>query len=112
MSKMNSAEKFFIEKISEGYEIINKEFTESQVFILFSSSQTENKTIYKEVKRALDAVYIKEIKNDESIKEKYSKYAVKIYKGRETMLRETVINWYTNNSLVNIFDSIKSIFNS
>lgn len=110
MSKINSAEKFYIEKISEGFELINKDLTHDKVLHLLSSSLSEETATYKEVKRALDAIYIKEVKDNSPIKEKYSEYAVKLYKGRETLLRDTVIAWYSDNSMPSILDSIKGLF--
>lgn len=112
MSKMNSAEKFYIEKISEGYEIINKEFTHEKILALLISSLDIDEGFNKEIKRALDAIYIRESKdeNKEAIQEKYKDYAVKLYKGRETFLREAVINWYASDSMPSIIDSIKGMF--
>lgn len=112
MSKMNSAEKFYIEKISEGYELINKEFTDSKILSLFSALLNADESFNKEIKRALDAIYIKESKGEHKavIQDKYRLYAVKLYKGRETFLRESVVNWYSSNSMPNMLDSIKGLF--
>ncbi|KMT22910.1 hypothetical protein [Clostridium cylindrosporum] len=112
MSKINSAEKFYIEKISEGFEMINREFTHEKLLILLSSSLKEDGSIHREIKRALDAIYIKETKGDEAqpIKDKYKSHALKLYKGRETLLRDTVIEWYSSSSMPSIIDSIRGIF--
>lgn len=66
--------------------------------------------MYKEIKRALDAIYIRDVKDDEGIKEKYTSYAVKLYKGRDTYLRDGVIKWYSSSSMPSIIDSLKGLF--
>ncbi|MEG0371332.1 MAG: hypothetical protein RR645_03460 [Clostridium sp.] len=111
MSKITSAEKYYIEKVNEGYELINKNFTGDDIRCLLGSSLSTDSKVLKELKRALDAVYIRDIKQmaDEA-KSTYKSYAIKIYKGRETLLRDVVIGWYSSPAMPSIMDSIKGMF--
>lgn len=106
MGKINSAEKFYIEKISKGFNINKKELTKNKIEIMFSSTLEENKELYRDIKNALDVTYISDVKTNENLKEKYSSNLIKIYKGRETFLRDSIIKWYSDNSI----PSIKNIY--
>lgn len=104
MAKINSSEKFYIEKISQGLIILRKELNQHKLEKLLSSSLEEDKQLNKDIKEALDIIYISETKDNEALKMKYKNNLIKIYKGRETFLRDIVIKWYSNSKL-----SIKNI---
>ncbi|MEF9952932.1 MAG: hypothetical protein RR840_02190 [Clostridium sp.] len=112
MSKITSAEKYYIDKINRGFEGINKDFTQEKILMLLGSPMNGDEKFLREVKRALDAVYIKELKGDskDGIMTKYKANAIKLYKGRETLLRDLVIEWYSSSTMPSILDSIKIFF--
>lgn len=112
MGKITSSEKYFIDKINRGYEAINKDFTQDKILILLGSPMNGNDRLEKEIRRALDAIYIKELNGDsrEGIMTRYKANAIKLYKGRETLLRDVVIDWYSSSSMPSIIDSLRGLF--
>ncbi|MEG0568308.1 MAG: hypothetical protein RR898_08665 [Clostridium sp.] len=112
MGKITSAEKYFIDKINRGFETINRDFTQEKILTLLGSPMQGDDKFQREIRRALDAIYIKELNGDsrDRTMARYKTNAIKLYKGRETLLRDLVIDWYSSSSMPNILDSIKTLF--
>lgn len=99
MGKINSSEKFYIQKISQGLNILKKELNQHKLEKILSSSLEEDKQLNKDIKEALDIIYISETKDNKTLKMKYKDNLIKIYKGRETFLKYSIIKWYSTSKL-------------
>ncbi|EYE89859.1 hypothetical protein Q428_00170 [Fervidicella metallireducens AeB] len=116
MAKINSCEKFFLGKIAEGLEIMSQKFTKEDIELLLSSKPEFSENIVLKFKNSLDFAYKNDLKqykdkltevNPEPL---WENNIVKLYKGRDNVLRDLVIQWYISYQKPGIFSLVKSVF--
>lgn len=105
MSKLSTSEHFFIEKISEGMELKGKPITIDDIQALLSNGLHCKASFKAEIIAALNAAFT-DI-DEENVK----KLCEKLYAGRETLLRDLVIEWYKkSHAPKGWLDKLKSLF--
>lgn len=119
MSKISTPEKFFIGRILYGLEQTGNRIEQEDIEILLSQRLDIEDEFKEKIKNALIFSYCDDVEKfkkkiitldpksmwDESLK--------KLYKGRETVLRDLVVDWYLSyfDKKENSFlDKIKSLF--
>lgn len=105
MSRISSCERFFISKIGLGFEGIGKEISQHDVECLLGDGIKRDAEFIEAIKNALSYSYSSD--PSESIWEEYIK---KLYKGRETLLRDVVVEWYAKLCKPGFWDIVKGMF--
>jgi hypothetical protein len=116
MSKMSSYEKFFIGRIAWGLESLGYSISQEDIEILLSSRLNPDDEFVKKIKSALSSAYSKDV---DSFKRKlvsmdpselWEESIIKLYKGRETLLRDVAVEWYSKYTRPGFWETIKSLF--
>lgn len=116
MSKISSCEKFFIGRIALGLENMGEAINQKHIERLLSESLEGDREFMDKIKSALTSAYSKDI-ND--FKKKlvavdplplWYGSVIKLSKGRETLLRDIVIEWYSKYTKPGFWNIIKGLF--
>jgi hypothetical protein len=116
LSKLSSCEKFFIEKIALGLEDVGDNIGQGDIENLLGNGINRDDGFVKRIKSALNSSYSKELDSFKSQtisvdpSSVWEESVIKIYKGRETLLRDIVIEWYSKYNKPGFFDFLKSLF--
>ncbi|GIW48743.1 MAG: hypothetical protein KatS3mg079_219 [Caloramator sp.] len=119
MSKLSTPEKFFIGRILYGLEQTGNKIEQEDIELLLSQ-RLEIEDVFKEkIKNALIFSYCDDIdKFNRKIvtldpKSMWDESLKKLYKGRETVLRDLVVDWYSsyfNKKENSLLEKLKSFF--
>lgn len=105
MSKISTYEKFFIGVIAEGLEESGDEITQGDIELLLSECIVREEGFSQKIKNALAEAHPENI--DASV---WDEYIVKLYKGRETILRDLVIEWCASYRKPGFWERVRSLF--
>jgi hypothetical protein len=116
LGKLASCEKFFLNKIAFGFEIDGYSLGQSDIEILFGGGVKREEEFVKRIKNSLTLSYSSELDgfkcgtsaSDPSVV--WEEQVIKLYKGRETLLRDIVVEWYSRHTRPGFLDIIKNIF--
>jgi hypothetical protein len=116
LSKLSSCEKFFIEKIAIGLEDVEYSIGQGDIESLLGNGLNRDDQFVKRIKSALNSSHSRDLDNfknqivtlDPSTV--WEESIIKLYKGRETLLRDIVVEWYSKYTKPGFFDFLKSLF--
>jgi hypothetical protein len=116
MSKLATYERFFIGKIALGLENSRDSICQEDIQSLLSESLHGEKDFVQRIKNALSNIYSKELSDfkagslSKDPEKTWEEDVIKLYKGRETLLRDIVIEWYSNYRKPGFWDWVKELF--
>jgi hypothetical protein len=116
VSKLSACEKFFINKIAFGLQIDGYSLGQSDIEALLGSGIKRDDEVVKRIKSSLALAHSNEIDEfkdgnlDTDPSVVWEENVIKIYKGRETLLRDVIVEWYTKHTRPGFLDIIKNIF--
>lgn len=116
MSKISSCEKFFIGRIALGLKNQGWDITQKDIETLLSEGLDRDEEFVLRIKNALVGAYSADL---EDFKHKivttdpssiWDESVIKLYKGRETVMRDIVLEWYSKYKKPSFWESIKKMF--
>jgi hypothetical protein len=116
MSKIPTYERFFMGRIALGLEGSGYHITQEDIELLLSERIEEDIDFSLKIKNALTSSYSKDL---EDFKKKlvtsdpssaWEESVIKLYKGRETVLRDIVVEWYSAYKKPGFWDLVKGLF--
>lgn len=116
MSRITSYEKFFIGRIALGLDYLGGCMEKDDLEKLLSQSLTCDVEFKEKIKNALKWSFDDDVKkfNKKIVIQDPSEFwdetFIKLYKGRETLLRDIIIEWYPIENKPTLLDIIKSFF--
>lgn len=116
MSRISSCERFFIGKIGLGFEEMGKEINQHDVECLLGDGIKRDVEFIDIIKKSLSYSYSKDISDFKNGVLEYSpdsiweESIIKLYKGRDTLLRDVAVEWYSKQNKPGFWEMIKGIF--
>lgn len=116
MSKLTSCEKFFIGRIALGLENTGYSISQEDIETLLSEGLGRNEDFVLRIKNALINSYCADLN---AFKHKivtidpssmWDESVIRLYKGRETLMRDIVIEWYSKYKKPGFLETIKKLF--
>lgn len=116
MSKLSSYERFFLGRIGVGFDNLGWDIKGEDIEKLLGSPLNIDEAFNASIKSALVSAYSEDVDKfkrklvTESPTAFWQESVKKLYKGRETLLRDIVVEWYSKYSEPGFFEKLKRLF--